>query len=527
MPAVARAPDRSLRRSSHASTSSPRHRALAAAEFSSSLPAPVNSVNLAPNLRPRTVPPADEPTPFPVLPVALGIAAAVLILASAVAWWLFVRRRRREKTQRRRSESASLKAPSVRAASRPRTISVSSTSPPHAPIAHVLPAPSTPRASLHSTSTGSRVSVDVVVPLTAPAGPPPAATTSPDAPRQVPKRKASLKRHASMTTGGGGGTPGVPPAADPPQSQQQMTSTTPNSSCSSTVLTRSARSDLSSLLDDPIPMVALARFMVSNNDELAIAPGDKLLVYKICSDGWVLAVDEMGNEGFVPATCLVATAVLKRLAQSDAARSGSPAALLDMAGRMGIDAVSASAGAMAPAAAAEPRSAPAPPLAAKSASAPAGLAAPVLLASSFTQFSEPTRPATALASPPLLPVSPTLPSIAPRPLVSPVATRRTMDQRARAGSTPTTVPRAASISRSPSASRVSRSASVRSGTGGRRSMAGAPELPGGPSRAVVPQYRPSLQISGDDVLFEALHAIAYLERPLAPQASAGTGARLV
>ncbi|KNE58651.1 hypothetical protein AMAG_18289 [Allomyces macrogynus ATCC 38327] len=257
-------------------------------ELSSSLLTPVN---LAPKLRPRNMP--DEPSPpFPVLPVALGITAAVLILAAGLAWWFARRSRQREKErdQRRRSESASLKAPSVRAASRPRTVSVSSTSPPHAPIPHVLPAPATPRAS-------------------------------------------------------------------------------------------------------------------------------------------------------------------------------------------------------------------------------------------FMQFSEPTRPATSLASPPLLPSSPILPTIAPRPLVSPVATRRPADQRARAGSTPT-VPRAASISRSPSASRVSRSASVRSSTGGRRSMA-APELPGGSLRAVVPQYRPSLHISEDDVLFEALHAIAHLQRPLAPQnPGMGTGTRL-
>ncbi|KAJ3359589.1 hypothetical protein GGF32_009145 [Allomyces javanicus] len=506
MPAVAHAPEPIVRRAAHASSIRSGHsHALTAAEL-----APV-SRNLA-RLRPRTVPPEPEPTPFPVLPVALGVTAAVLILAAAVAWWL-ARRRRREKQQRRRSESASLKAPSVRAASRPRTVSVSSTSPPHAPIPHVLPAPATPRASLHSASSGSRVSVDVVVPLTAPAMPTATPGTPDNTTRQVPKRKASLKRHASMT--GGGTTAGAPTTAADPQPQPQVTSTTPNSSCSSTVLTRSARSDLSSLLDDPIPMVALARFMVSNNDELAIAPGDKLLVYKICSDGWVLAVDEMGNEGFVPATCLVATAVLKRLAQSDAGRSGSPAALLDMARRMGIDAVSAG---MAPAA--ESARSATPPV--KSASAPA--LAPTHLAASFTQLSDSApRPTTSLASPPLLPSSPILPSIAPRPLVSPVATRRTADQRARAGSTPT-VPRAASISRSPSASRVSRSASARSSTGGRRSMAAAAtDLPGGSLRAVVPQYRPSLHISEDDVLFEALHAIAHLERPLAPPQNPGVG----
>ncbi|KNE55850.1 hypothetical protein AMAG_01720 [Allomyces macrogynus ATCC 38327] len=503
MPAVAHAPDLTVRRAAHASSSSlsPDHHALTATELASL--ALVNQLNLA-RLRPRTVPPGPEPAPFPVLPVALGITAAVLILASAVAWWL-ARRRRRDKQQRRRSESASLKAPSVRASSHPRTVSMSSTSPPHAPIPHVLPAPATPRASLHSTSSGSRVSVDVVVPLTAPAVPPLVGSPDTQQTRQVPKRKASLKRHASLTAGGGGAA-SAPTAADP---QPPLTSTTPNSSCSSTVLTRSARSDLSSLLDDPIPMVALARFMVSNSDELAIAPGDKLLVYKICSDGWVLAVDEMGNEGFVPATCLVATAVLKRLAQSDAGRSGSPAALLEMARRMGIDAASAG---MAPAA--EPRSTVPPPV--KSASAPGP--APTHLAASFTQFSEPTRPATSL---PAAPASPILPTITPRPLVSPVATRRPTEPRARAGSTPT-VPRAASISRSPSASRVSRSASMRSSTGGRRSMAAA-ELPGGSLRAVVPQYRPSLHISEDDVLFEALHAIAHLERPLAPQNAGKVG----
>ncbi|KAI9189795.1 hypothetical protein H9P43_001228 [Blastocladiella emersonii ATCC 22665] len=272
-----------------------------------------------------------------------SVGGLVLICAAATAWWWMRRRRSAGKgySRRRLSNDVADEAaaagdlyspvtPGSRSQDSPRTSTSRGRGPatpasPPAPTLHLDPA----------VSQGLGMGIDI---------------DSTGTVRDVPSRRSSLSSNRSSVSGSGSRRETVGSLLGPSSlmslalqtgsslsasaDAKSRRTTTPTSSTtpvtlhslfpstprtisgrSVSTLTRSstARSDLSSLFEDPVPMLVVARFHVQNADELTVYPGDTLLVHKVYSDGWALAVDGKGCEGFVPVACIVETGVLKSM----------------------------------------------------------------------------------------------------------------------------------------------------------------------------------------------------------------------
>ncbi|KAL7754075.1 Vacuolar morphogenesis protein 6 [Sorochytrium milnesiophthora] len=75
----------------------------------------------------------------------------------------------------------------------------------------------------------------------------------------------------------------------------------------SSVASYSTQDDAASqvYLETAVVMVVVAEYEVSNTDELPVKRGDYVRLHAYYSDGWALASDAAGNEGFLPAACMV------------------------------------------------------------------------------------------------------------------------------------------------------------------------------------------------------------------------------
>ncbi|KNE54911.1 hypothetical protein AMAG_00855 [Allomyces macrogynus ATCC 38327] len=341
-----------------------------------------------------------------ILPIVFGTLGALLILTTLV--W-FVRRRRQQQANSKNAAATTTSSGAVPPAA-------------HHPLATAN------QLTRTMVSDAAAPVVSSTSPTTSPATmclllslvPSSSSTTSPRCARSASdvSSKASSKRMAAPVI-----------SALFPDTPETIESLSRRSESS---LARSARSDLSSILEDPIPMVVVARFIQSNDDELAIKPGDKVLVYKSYSDGWCLAVDENGNDGFVPAACVVETGVLKTMLTSATNQYHGPAAIV-------IPAVPSTLATTLPAAAA--------------ARPPSGITSSGITSSSatLTTVATPAAPAAPVVPAPAPAELPTLPQLAPSP-AAPAAADLIM-----ATPTPSCVPNGAPASRTTSSSSTNRS----------------------------------------------------------------------
>ncbi|KAJ3375049.1 hypothetical protein GGF31_005771 [Allomyces arbusculus] len=336
-----------------------------------------------------------------ILPIVFGTLGALLIL-TALVW--FVRRRRQQQAHSKNAAATTTSSGAV------------------PPAAHH------PLATANQLTRTMVSDAAVAVPTTSP-------TTSPATIRRTHSNSGSVSPHGARTQRSASDVSSKASSkrmAAPvisalfPDTPETIESLSRRSESS---LARSARSDLSSILEDPIPMVVVARFIQSNDDELAIKPGDKVLVYKSYSDGWCLAVDENGNDGFVPAACVVETGVLKTMLTSATNQYHGPAAIV-------IPAVPSTLATTLPAAAA--------------ARPPSGITSSGITSSSatLTMAAPPAAPMVPAPAPAELP---TLPQLAPSP-AAPAAADLIM-----ATPTPSSVPNGAPASRTTSSSSTNRS----------------------------------------------------------------------
>ncbi|KAJ3360358.1 hypothetical protein GGF32_008418 [Allomyces javanicus] len=342
-----------------------------------------------------------------ILPIVLGTLGALLIL-TALVW--FVRRRRQKQASSKNAAATTTSSGAV------------------------------PPAAHHPLATANQLTRTMVSDAAVAVAPSTSPTTSPATIRRTHSNSGSVSPHGARTQRSASDVSSKASSkrmAAPvisalfPDTPETIESLSRRSESS---LARSARSDLSSILEDPIPMVVVARFIQSNEDELAIKPGDKVLVYKSYSDGWCLAVDENGNDGFVPAACVVETGVLKTMLTSATNQYHGPAAIV-------IPAVPSTLATMLPAAAA--------------ARPPSGITSSGITSSSatLTTIAPPAAPAAPLVPAPAPAELPTLPQLAP----SPAAAAADLIMATPTPSTTAAVPNGAPASRTTSSSSTNRS----------------------------------------------------------------------